>query len=240
MSIFSKLFNSKKQDTTYSGPKPYGSLLDATGGKDYYNTILGRSRGEGVGYGDNYANKYANPIIQNSRNRFESYTMPELNSELTATGRRRGSSGFQQVAQAQKEQALTEGDIFSQLQQRDEDLKRQEQATAINQLGAFNKGDYDARKILSDFEYADNNRQVGEANQRRSNEATGLQNLVFAGTDLASSLMGGGDGVFRRVAPQVSSYGTGNPNIGYGNSGNSYNQRIAQRYKMATTGGFRK
>lgn len=230
--FFSKLFNSGKHDTTYSGPKPAASLLDVAGGKDYYNTILGRSKGEGVGFGDTYAQKYANPIIQNSRANFQDYTMPELNSELTATGRRRGSSGFQQIAQAQKEQGLAENDIFSHLQQRNEDQMRSEQANAIAQLGDFNKGDYDARTILSNFENANNNRQVQEANQRRANESAGLQNLVYAGTDLISSMYGGGQGVGQRT-PQVASYGGGNPNIGFGNSGNSYNQRLLQRYAQA-------
>lgn len=233
MSFLSKLFNSEKKDTTYSGPKPAASLLDVAGGKDYYNTILGRSQGRGVGFGDTYAQKYANPIIQNSRANFQDYTMPELNSELTATGRRRGSSGFQQIAQAQKEQGLAENDIFSRLQQRNEDQMRSEQSQAISQLGDFNRGDYNARNILANFENADNNRQVQEANQRRANEATGLQNLIYAGSDSISSMFGGGQGVGQRQAPQVASYGGGNPNVGFGNSGNSYNQRLLQRYAQA-------
>lgn len=236
--FFSKLFNSEKKDTTYNGPKPYGSLTQAVGGQDYYDTILGRSKGQGVGYGEGYASKYANPIIQNSRERFNAYTMPELNSELTATGRRRGTSGFQQVAQAQKEQGLTEGDIFSQLQQRDEDLKRQEQSNAINQLGNFNKGDYDARNILSNFEYADNNRQVAEDATRRSNQAEGMNRMGSAAVQLAFG--GSSPNPFTTVGPQTASYGGGDPSVGYGRSGNSYNQRIAQRYKMAQTGGFRR
>src|SRR3990167_1325661 len=120
MGLFGKLFNTQKKDFTYSGPRPPGSLLSVTGGKPYYDTLQARLAGRGVGFGEGYADKYANPIIQNLRSRFESYTMPELESELSRTGRRRGTSGFQQISQARREQGLSEGDVFSRLQQRNE------------------------------------------------------------------------------------------------------------------------
>lgn len=240
MSIFSKLFNSEKKDTTYSGPKPYGTLLDAAGGQDYYKTILGRSKGEGVGYGDEYASQYSNPIIKNMRSQFQDYQMPELTSELSATGRRRGSGGFTQIAQAQKEQGLAEGDIYSRLAQQNEAQKRTEQSAAIQDLGAFNKGDYDARTIISNFENANNNRQVQEANQRRANEATGFQNLAYAGTDLLSNFLGGQGGVAQR---QPMNYGGVNYQTSQPPIGSNYMQNIfarsGQAAKLGATGGYR-
>ena len=242
MGLFGKLFNSEKKDTTYTGPKPYGSLRSAAGGEDYYKTILGRSHGQGVGYGDSYASQMANPIIQNSRARFQDYTMPELNSELSLTGRRRGSAGFSQVAQAQKEQGLAEGDIYSQLQQRNEDLMRREQSEAIGQLGDFNKGDYDAMSNLANFEYADNNRQVTEANQRRANQATGYQNLLAAGSDAVMGMYGGGGGAFSRQPQQINyggqSYPTSQPPAG-SNYMNSIFSRSNQPAKYGQIGRVR-
>lgn len=175
MSLLSNLFKTKKTPS-YGGIQPYGTLMDAAGGKDYYNTILGRSQGKDVGFGDTYASKYANPIIQNSRATFQDRTMPELNSELSLTGRRRGSSGFQQVAQAQKEQGLQENDIFSRLQQRNEDQMRNEQNRGIEQLGEFNKGDFNARNTLAGFQ---NDLYKGETaniqNDRATNDAAGMR-----------------------------------------------------------------
>ncbi len=204
MSIFSKLFNSEKKDTTYRGERPYQSLLESTGGKDYYQKILGRMNGQGVGFGDNYASKYANPIVNNLRNNFESYTMPELTSELSVTGRRRGTGGFDQVRRAYNEQALTEGDVFSRLQQRNEDAQREDINNAIEGVGDFNQRDANTKNNYANFEYADNNRQVTEANQRRANQATGYQNLLNAGGDIVSTYLGGGSGTFSRQAPTVS------------------------------------
>ena len=229
MSLFSKMFNSEKKDTTYTGPKPYGSLRSAAGGEDYYKTILGRSQGQGVGYGDSYASQMANPIIQNSRARFQDYTMPELNSELSLTGRRRGSAGFSQVAQAQKEQGLQEGDIYSQLQQRNEDLMRDEQSQAISQLGDFNKGDYDAMSNLANFEYADNSRQVGEANDRRANQAKGMQALGQAGVQMllgqnAPNPFGGGNPTGQTMYAGNTPYPVTSPPTGY-----NYNYQKPQK-----------
>ena len=212
--FFSKLFNSGKNDTTYSGPKPYGSLLEATGGKDYYNQISGRAAGNGVGYSPDYVDKASNPVIARMRNQFKSYDLPELKSELTATGRRAGSPGFQQISKAYENQGLNEEAAYAPIYQQAEEAKRSDINDAIGKVGAFNKGDYDARKILSNFEYADNNRQVTEANQRRANEATGLQNLVSAGSDAVGTLYGG-PGVFSRQSPNISyggqTYATSQP-----------------------------
>lgn len=84
MSFFGKLFNSDKKDTTYNGTKPVTSLSQVQGGPEYYNAILGRSRGQNVGYGDSYTSN-ANPQMEQLRNQYTGYQLPALNSELTAT-----------------------------------------------------------------------------------------------------------------------------------------------------------
>jgi hypothetical protein len=67
MSFFGKLFNSNKKDQTYNGQRPLSTLTQATGGQDYYDRIRARMDGRGVGFGEGYATKYANPIIKNMR-----------------------------------------------------------------------------------------------------------------------------------------------------------------------------
>lgn len=232
MSIFSKLFNSEKKDTTYNGTKPVTSLSQVQGGPEYYKKITDRSNGIGVGYGDNYTSN-ANPQIAQLHNQYTGYQLPELKSELTATGRRAGSSGFQQISRSMSDQADKENAIMARLMQNEAEAKHNDVASAIGNVGNYAQNETGLVNTRANFDYNDNNRQVQEANQRRANEATGLQNMVYAGSDMISSLYGGGQGVGQRQAPQVASYGGGNPNVGFGQSGNSYNQRIQQRYAQA-------
>lgn len=206
MSFFGKLFNSEKKDTTYNGPKPFQSISEIEGGNQYKQNIMDRMAGRNVGFGSDYATKYANPIITNSRANFNDYVVPELTSELSLTGRRRGSGGFDQMRRAYGEQANQENDVFSRLQQRNEDQSRNEINAAYGQVDDYLKNEANMRNTRSDFDYQDNNRQVQEANQRRANQAAGYQNLVYSGADAAIALAGGGGGVGQRQPQQAQGY----------------------------------
>jgi len=223
MSFLSKLFGSEKKDTTYNGPKPITTLNQVQGGPEYYQTILDRMYGRNVGFGDDYASKYSNPIIQNMRSQFTDYQLPELKSELSATGRRRGSGGFDQIRRAYNEQGLQEGDVYSRLQQRNEDQMRNEINDAMGRVGDFAKNEAGLFNNYVNFENANNNRQVAEATARRQAEAAGYQNLLFAGSDLMGSLYGG-QGAFKRQPVQSAGmnfqqYGASAPPAGYDLSG---------------------
>lgn len=229
--FFSRLFNTKKTTNEYDNPvEPYQSLSQVQGGPEYYKQILSRSQGQGVGFGDTYAQKYSNPIIQNMRGNFEDYTMPELNSELTATGRRRGSSGFQQIAQAQKEQGLAEGDIFSRLQQRNEDQSRSEINDAMGRVGQYAQNEADLRNNFSNFRMGIMDRRAGMNAQRNANESAGLNRVGQFATQLLFGSNSPTPFQSQDITPQYNSYTPGNPNIGFGRSGNSYNDRLLQRY----------
>jgi len=190
LSILSNLFGgNQKRDTSYQGPKPYGSLLEAEGGKPYYDTIMSRLKGQGVGYGEGYADRNASPIVANMRNQFTSYQLPELKSELSATGRRRGSAGFDQMRRAYQEQGLNEGDVFARLQQQNDVQSRNEINDALEKLGAFNKGDYDARNIASNFYKGLNDDQVRDAANQRAEGNAAFQRLIGVGTSLLPTSM---------------------------------------------------
>lgn len=183
MSLFSSLFKTSKTPT-YSGPKPYKSLLDATGGQEYYKNITDRVAGRGVGFGGDYAEKYANPIIQNSRNTFQNYTLPELKSDLTLTGRRAASSGSGALEAAYRNQTAGENDVFSRLQQRNEDQQRNEINNALESLGAFNKGDYDAQNIYSNFDRDTFNTSMKNKQYDESTNSDKAGRIVGAGAQL--------------------------------------------------------
>lgn len=185
MSWFSKLFNSGKHDTTFHGSLTQ-DLRDMPGGKEYYDTIMNRLQGRNVGFGPDYAEKYANPIINESRSNFTSYQIPELTSELSRTGRRRGSGGFDQIRRAYQEQGNNENAVFSQLQQRNEDQSRNEINDALARSGQFAQDEATTRDNSVKFQKQLNDDQVAQANARRANESAGLQNLVGAATDFLS------------------------------------------------------
>lgn len=231
MGFFSDLFGKKeKRDTTYTGARPVPSLSGVQGGPEYYNAISGRVRGEGVGFGPNYATQYSNPIIANMRNQFSSYQLPELQSELSRTGRRRGSGGFDQIRRAYQEQGLAEGDIFSRLQQRNEDQERNEINAALADLGAYaqNEAELQNRRVM--FDYQDHGRQLQEADSRQAANSAAAQRMVgMAGAGL-SGLMGGGAGMVSGFSPMQSSlppmnyYARMMPNMSYGDLYNTYSQ----------------
>lgn len=234
MSIFSKLFGTKKKDFTYTGPKPLSSLEGLPGQAEYYKTIQDRVAGRNTGFGEDYASKYSNPIIQNMRNQFQSYTLPELTSDLSVTGRRRGTSGFQQLNKAYENQGLQEGDIFSRLQQRNEDQKRLEMNNAINSLYDYTRNEAAMRDNAANFEY--NNiyaPQVQREQDRMARESEGMRNVALATGGLFSPLET--QSFLPNTQTLVSQY---NPYdyrnfLGYGKSGNSLNDRISQRNRLA-------
>lgn len=192
MSWISSLFGgNQKRDTSYGGPKPYGSLAEAQGGPEYYKNITSRLAGEGVGYGDEYANQASSPVIARMRNQFNSYDIPALTSELSATGRRRGSAGFDQMARAYNQQGLDEGNVYSGLYQQQEQAKREDKNTALQDLGAFNLNDYNARGNLANFEYKNNRDQVGDASNQRAEGNAAFQRLIGVGTSLLPTGIGG-------------------------------------------------
>lgn len=182
--FFSNLFGGgKKVDNTYTGAKPPHSLLPLPGGQEYFNSITDRLAGRNVGFGDDYASIYSSPIVKNMRNQFESYTIPELTSELSATGRRRGSAGFGQIANAYKDQGLQEGDVFSRLQMRNEDQKRNEINDALGRVGQFNKDEANVNTGYANFDYADRTRKMAADQAQNYKEAEANTRLFQAGTD---------------------------------------------------------
>lgn len=213
MGLFDKLFNSKKRDTTYTGTQPIASLRDTQAGKEYYDKIARRSEGYDVGYGPGYASKYANPIIQRSRAEFQDYYLPELKSELVASGRYGGSGGFDQLRRAYNEQALTEGDIFSRLQQREEDARRQDIAAAIDAQGDVARADADLIGRKAAFDYGQYGNQLSREDQRLANQSAGYQRLVGGALDFAAPYAGGLVGRLAQRMPnytgQLMSYGGG-------------------------------
>lgn len=192
MSLLSNLFKSKKTPS-YQGATPYGSLLDATGGKEYYDKILSRSQGGGgVGYSPDYVEKASNPVIARMRNQFNAYDLPELKSELTATGRRAGSPGFAQISKAYENQGLNEEAAYAPIYQQAEEARRQDINTGIGNLGAFNQGDYNAKNTQAGFAHDVYKQETNNIQQDRARNDQAGANAINYGTSLYNLAMGGG------------------------------------------------
>jgi hypothetical protein len=191
VSWLSNLFKgNQKRDTTYTGNKPATSLTQVRGGQPYYDMIYGRTQGQDLGYGADYASKYASPIIKNSRNKFEGYTIPELKSELSATGRRRGSAGFDQMRRAYEQQGMTEDETFANLQMRNEDQMRNEKNSAISALGTFAQGEANMLADRAQFDYGDYKNQLATADAQREQGRTNTRALFDVGAQIAMAAAG--------------------------------------------------
>lgn len=233
MSWLSNLFGgNQKRDTTYQGPKPYGSLREAAGGEDYYKNIMSRLQGQGVGYGEGYADRTSSPIIKRMRNQFSSYDIPALTSELSATGRRRGSAGFDQMRRAYQEQGLNEGEVYANLDRENTVQSRNEINDASERLGAFNKGDYDARGNIANFEYANNRQQVADAGAQRDAGNAAFQRLIGVGTAMLPT--GGASSIAKMPSFSTTDFAS-NKFVPWG-SGGSYYDRVARKNIMQSGG----
>lgn len=210
MSIFSKIFGSTKKDTTYNGTKPVTSLSQVQGGPEYYKKITDRSNGIGVGYGDNYTSN-ANPQIAQLHNQYTGYQLPELKSELTATGRRAGSSGFQQISRSMSDQADKENAIMARLMQNNAEASHNDVSQAIGDVGNYAQNETGLVNNRANFDYADNNRQVQEEQNRVKAESAGYLKTIQAATDFASPYINSGmSSLMGRFQPsaQAGTYGS--------------------------------
>lgn len=215
MSLFGNLFNSNKQSQNSVNAVPIRSLSQVPGGKEYFQTIQDRIAGRGTGYGADYTS-FANPQIANLKNNFESYQLPELKSELTATGRRAGSSGFQQIAKAYQEEGLNENSILGNLMQRNAEASHTDVNNAINAEGAYAQNEANMSNAGAQFDYNNTNQQLDNEKARLANQSKGYQQIGQGITDAAMNF----------AVPGAASFmGAGNSGSGgYGSTFNSGGQ----------------
>ncbi len=196
MSLISGLFKSQKTPS-YGGIQPYGTLMDAAGGKDYYNQILGRSQGNSQGYGADYVSS-ANPQIAQMHGNFTDYQLPELQSELTAEGRS-GSPASTAVTQAMRNEGLDEGAIKGQLAQQQAQAIHSDTNQGIQDLGAFNQGDYNARATLSNAEQNQYGQETKNIQADRSLNNQKAMNIGQAAFTAVPSVYGATTGLYKNM-----------------------------------------
>lgn len=203
MSWLSNWLGTSKKDTTYTGPKPLASLRSIEPGQKYYQTLVDRMAGRGVGYGDEYVST-ANPIVANKRAQFTGYTLPELKSELSATGRRKGSAGFAQLDKAYRQQGLDENEIIANLVQRNEEQKRAEINNAVTGMGDFANNEANLTNTYANFENANNQEQVRQAQAYRDKQAATMDKLSQGIGSIMTMPLGGNtlaSGLINRLMP---------------------------------------
>jgi len=185
MSLLSSLFKTQKTPT-YSGQRPFTSLMDAQGGQDYYKTISNRSKGNDVGYSSGYVDKVTNPVIARMRNQFQSYDIPALQSELSATGRRKGSGGFDQIRRAYQEQGLNEEAAYSPIYAAAEEARRDDINSYTNNVGEFALNDANVRNTAATFDRGTFNDAVQTGVQDKTANRQQAGNLLYGALDFSS------------------------------------------------------
>ena len=231
MSWISDMFKTTKTPS-YNGLRPPTSQTGLYGGQDYYNQINNRSQGIGVGYGPDYTS-YANPQIAQSHNAYTGYALPELKSELTATGRRAGSAGFQQLARSQSDQADKENSIMAQLMQRNAEASNADVNKAIEAKGSWVKNEAGLGENAANFDndlYGQQTKNL-QYDKGMNDQRTG--NVIQAGYDLVSPMFTGGGSSLG--APSSGEFNSTFQGPGYSwkpTTNPAYTQQIINRRQM--------
>lgn len=117
--------------------------------------------------------------------------------------------------------------------QRNAEASHNDVTGAVGQLGNYASNEANLVGQRANFDYADNARQVSEANARRANEAQGLQQMGQAGVSLIAAPFTGGTsmgfGQFsnpfqQQVQARQPNYSYLNSPSGYGNYSSLYGQ----------------
>ena len=188
MSLFGSLFKTQKTPS-YAGARPPAGLSDVEGGRDYYKNITDRLAGRGVGYGEDYTSN-ANPQMAQLRNQFSGYTMPELNSELSLSGRRKGSSGFQQISRAYGDEADKENSIMAQLMQRNAEASHNDVNDAFSKQGQYAETNANLAGNYANFDrglYQDQSKNIQADN--KYNQDLAMNDLNY-GTQAIGAMFG--------------------------------------------------
>jgi hypothetical protein len=132
---------------------PLGSITGAAGGQELKDFLVRRLTGDvPVGFAPGFASRTASPLIRASRSRFETGTIPDLQSELSATGRRRGSGGFAQISAARQGQQAREDEIFGNLALLAEQQRRKELFDVAGRTQQMAGQDLAASQARANFE----------------------------------------------------------------------------------------
>lgn len=231
-SLFSNLFGGGKSTGNggYTGTQPVTSLSQVQGGPEYYQTLQDRMAGRGVGYGDAYTS-YANPQIAQLHNQYTGYQLPELQSELTAEGRRAGSGGFQQIARSQSDEADKENSIMAQLMQRNAEASHSDVNNAITGMGNYASENANLQGQAANFGMRNTENQTAQANMQDSKRAAGYQALIQAGAQALPGVAGL-PGI--SSIPGMSAIGTASQV--YDNNAGGVKNQLATRQLMAKMG----
>lgn len=225
---------SPERDTTYQGASPRYSLTDVAGYKEAYPELIKRLSGQGVGYGAGYEDIYSNPIVNKMRGQFQNYQLPELQSELSKTGRRKGTAGFDQIRRAYQEQGLNEGDVYSRLAQANEAQKRNEINSALQGLMQFGGAETAQHNTATGFDYGKYQNEVNLANASKKAQSDQMGKII-AGIAQMGLSMGGASGASGASAAMSSPQLQGSLQ-GYGgtplNFLERYNKPLTNQYKL--------
>lgn len=100
-----------------------------------------RIAGEGLGFGEGFVDKTANPAIAKVEANYRESTLPRINQELSKRGMARSTNAIDQITRAEQSKNRDVEDIYSQYFLLNERQKKSDQTEGIN-LGRGLQADY--------------------------------------------------------------------------------------------------
>jgi hypothetical protein len=211
MGLFSRLFSgSQKRDTTYQGPRP-PQLTNFRLGRSVEDELLNRIAGRNVGFGEGFVDKTTSPLVRSSRARFNQTTLPQFQSQLSATGRRRATGGTGQLGQLLLNQSLAEGDIIGNAIRANELQKRNEIANALTQGQSFATTQANLGANAAAFEKGLHDDQINQENLRRANRDSAVGGLIGTAAGIGSAFLPQSQGINSVLLQQLLGGGQSSP-----------------------------
>ncbi len=181
--------NSKKQDTTYTGPQPIQSITELPMGKTLSDILMQRMQGQGVGYSPDFVDRTTSPVIAQRMARYNEYELPELTSAMSARGLQRSSLTGDLI---RRQAGARERDIMDTLAQAysQNEQEKQRQISEALGMGQSTLGmELGQRSNWQQSQYGDYLNQLAQRQAQQQSKQQGLNNMIATGSNIASYLL---------------------------------------------------
>lgn len=196
MGFFGDLFGKRDKSMSegYSGLRPYASLKEIPEGLISSEELQKRLGGFNVGYRPEILSNITAPYAVSRRASVSEYEIPKIRQGLSARGLNRSTMG---VAQEELAQQQAERDIeerVAQVNLENEKVRRTEIDQALTDLQTFTINEANQRTTRANFDYGEDMRARGAAQQEKAAANAGMGRLATLATTAIGAAIGGSGG----------------------------------------------
>lgn len=199
MSWLSSLFSNKAKSAPtytpipYSGRTPESPSYTKESEKAYYDTILPRSQGIGVGYSPEWLSS-SQALINSQLNKAQEDRLRDTKGSLSAAGLSGNPRAYEATSgRVQRDTQRELQDAMSKLTIADMERKNQERDTNTARLGQFNQFEFGQGNTAANFDLnkwgQQNQQALASAGMNNQNFWTGLNNQNEVISDLGQSAL---------------------------------------------------